>query len=192
MITGRMKCCPASLKPAARILSRSGWASTRRWRLHGGWPQASMPGRLQMWRAPVMSPTMRIFPLLTRNVLLLRVCARIKQPTRRRAASRWTIRTLSRARSSCKSRQSAILCRTCLRCRSPGASWTRCMRCPIRGGCIRLTRRWAECPPFRRWNSPSSTTAAASAGAISAPFSCIREDASPRAARTAFCTRPSF
>ena len=55
--------------------------------------------------------------------------------------------------------------------RSPGGSWTPCMRFPLRGAIIPPTKRWAACLPSKRWNFPSSTTAAASAAAISAPSS---------------------
>lgn len=86
--------------------------------------------------------------------------------------------------------RSGIWCRTSRRRRSPGGSWTPCMRFPLRGAIIPPTKRWAACLPLKRWNFPSSITAAASAAVISAPSSSIRGAGSPRAARTAWCARP--
>lgn len=107
------------------------------------------------------------------------------------AASRWTIRMWSAARSSCRSRAKSIWCRTSPQSRWCAGSWIRSTLCPTPAVTTPSTRAWAECPPSVRCSSPSSRTAAASAAATSAPSSCIRGGVSPAAARTASWQKPS-
>ena len=105
----------------------------------------------------------------------------IRWPTPEPAASRWTIRMWSAARSLSRSRVKSTLCRTSRQSRWCAGSWTRCMRCPTPAATTPSTRAWAACLPSGRCSSPSSRTAAASAAATSAPSSCIRAAGSPAA-----------
>ena len=103
------------------------------------------------------------------------------------AASRWTTRTLSRASRGAKNNRSGIWCRTSRRRRSPGGAGRRAfLYAPIS-----LYEALGGVPAIEEVEFPSSITAAASAAVISAPSSSIRGAGSPRAARTAWCARPS-
>lgn len=72
---------------------------------------------------------------------------------------------------------------------SPARSWTRCSTCPSPAPITRPMRQWAEWMLSKRWNFPSSKTAAALATATSVPSPSIRADRWFPAASNPSCTR---
>ena len=114
-----------------------------------------------------------------------------RRPTPRPAASRWTIRMWSAARSSSRSRAKNIWCRTSRPSPLSAGSWIKSTPCPTPAVTIPFMKTWAVCLPSGRCSSPSSRTAAVLAAATSAPSSSIRAAVSPAAARTASWPRRS-